>query len=100
MRASLALFMALFASSLLPACRKPATPLAPARATPTQDSCAILPDSGSMPQHLTVAFTERLDPSWLIGSTNRANQFLTGLLYQPLVRVTCDDSVVPALAAS
>src|ERR1043165_7941722 len=76
-------------ATLLAACRghnPPAlsvVPLAP-------NSCAVLPDSGSMPRRLMVAFTDSAS----------LRQIAARHFYEPLIRLTCDGEPVPALARS
>ncbi|MBI4500355.1 MAG: hypothetical protein HY700_04265 [Gemmatimonadetes bacterium] len=99
MRARLDLILHILLGASLAACHGRPAPVATAVPT-SPDRCAVLPDSGSLPKHFVVAFTDSATPDPLPGSGNRTTQIVSRFLYDPLIRLTCDDAVVPALAES
>jgi hypothetical protein len=64
------------------------------------DSCPVGPRAAELPGHLTLAFTDSLVWGRPADATTRASIVVYRHLYEPLVRVTCDGQVLPALAES
>jgi hypothetical protein len=66
----------------------------------TVDSCAVGPRGADLPGHVVMAFTDSLIWGRPAAATTRASIVAFRHLYEPLVRITCDDQIMPGLAES
>ena len=89
---------ALLLSAALGGCRggTGAAPTAPAPA----DRCAIFSDSGSLPKRLVIALDDSASRDPASASESRTTRIVSRFLYDPLIRLSCDGEVAPALAES
>src|SRR6185295_7077844 len=65
---------------------------------PAVDPCAVGSPEGEFPRNVRILVTEALSPVRPGEARTRADQIIVRHLYEPLVRVTCDGRIVPALA--
>ena len=64
----------------------------------TTDECALIPEAGE--PVVTVALSDRVDPSNAPRPSNESERLLFRQLYETLVRADCNGRVGPGLAAS